>query len=183
MKNYYRNIAYWLARPRRFFPYVFGFMLAQAWWGEMFNPHGPVETDPGQILQFGALMRQGLARHLNDTMTIDYVRVTLADAGLRGLLPNEPWNQRQKSLPHTGAIVNAALGGAAMELMSVIANLQDGELSVEQAQAAASKGMLTGMRALKGLLLENAKKTEEFARKLGERKPSRETDENAPIAR
>jgi hypothetical protein len=167
MKSYYRNIAFWLARQRHFFPYLFGFIIAQAWWGKVFNPHAPVESKPEQILQYGTLMRQGLARHVSDAMTIDYVRTILVDAGFTGLLPDQPWKQRQESpAPFTNNIVNAALGGAAMELMSVIAKSPSSKLSMEQAQAVASKGMRTAMRALKRFLLENAKKIEEFARLL-----------------
>ncbi len=80
-------------------------------------------------------------------MTIDYVRTELADLGLTGFLPEQPWKREQKfSYRHTGDIVEAALGGAAMELMAAAAKAPNGELSIEQAQATMRRGMLTAMR-------------------------------------
>jgi hypothetical protein len=53
-----------------------------------------------------------------------------------------------------------------MSLMATIAKAPRGELSIEQAQAAARRGMVTAMRALRRFLLESAKKTEAFAARL-----------------
>src|SRR5262249_44318315 len=107
-----------------------------------------IETNPEQILQHGIVMRQSLARHVSDVMTIDYVRLTLADAGLTDLLPEQPWKLRQKHLSNfTGTIVDAAVGGASMELMAEINRARNNPLSINHAEAAARKGMLTGMRA------------------------------------
>jgi hypothetical protein len=168
MTNYYQNTAFWLARQRHFFPRLFGYNLIQASFRMVFNnPQGPAETKPEQVLQLGALMRQGLARYVNDTMTIDYVRATLAASGLTDLLPEQPWKPGQTHPSNfTGIIVDAAVGGAAIELAAEIIKAQNEKLPIERAEAAARKGMLTGMRTLKTFLLETAKKTELFAARL-----------------
>jgi hypothetical protein len=131
------------------------------------NPQWPVETKPEQVLQLGSLMRQGLVPYVNDTMTIDYVRTTLAASGLTDLLSEQPWKPgRTHPSNFTGFIVDAAVGGAAMELTAEIIKAQNQKLPIERAEAAARKGMLTGMRTLKTFLLETAKKTELFAARL-----------------
>jgi hypothetical protein len=151
MTRYYRNIAYWLAKQVHFFFDMVGFVLVQPWWWELVNPGGPVEENPEQILQYGALMRAALARYVSDTMTIDFVRGELEDAGLRGLLPAEPWKpgaRTSAASPFVGDIVDAALGGAAMAMMAARFKAPDGKLSSEQLRQAGRQGLLVGTRAI-----------------------------------
>jgi hypothetical protein len=97
------------------------YVVQLPWWVKLFNPGGPVEGDPEQILQYGTLMRQALARYMNDDMTVDFVRSVIAENGLTGLLPEIPWQNRSERSGRVaayGRIVEAALGGAAMALMA-----------------------------------------------------------------
>jgi hypothetical protein len=158
LQRYFCNVGFWLAEQTHWYPAVIYYVSQLAWWRKLIDPGGPVEQQPERILEYGTLMRQALARYISDDMSVDFVRTIMERSGLSGLLPDRPWQGRTANagLRSYGRIVEAALGGAAMELMAADARASLHDAQRTEIRKIALEGLHTGLRALGGLLIVEA---------------------------
>jgi hypothetical protein len=167
LQAYYVNTAVWLAKSLHYWWFV-DIVLALPWWWELFDPGGPVESDPSKVLQYGALMRQELARYVRDALTVDWIRGALRAEGLGHLVAAREGSaprQADAAAHYRGDIIAAVLGGATLAMMRARRDPAN-RLDRREAEAAAHSGMLAGLHALGGLVRRYSEQSEALAASL-----------------
>jgi hypothetical protein len=164
MQDFFVNTAFWLARSIHW-SWLLDYVLALPLWVEVFDPGGPIERDPWQILRYGTLMRQELARYVRDAITVESIGEALRVEGLVDVLLMRGESRAGRLASYSDDIVASVLGGAALEMIRARSVKSKGLDQMSEARAARD-GMITGRRALGGLLRHQSEESAALAAKL-----------------
>jgi len=154
IETYYRNIAYWIARPR-----ILGLMFPALAWAALtsqplnmiVNPTGSYRYD--DIVRIGALGLESVHRYLPPCSVVVLLWQYLVEGPVR-VLPPDPWagpsDHGDPVFVDPTALVQATLGGAVVALARERAEIEGlpAEEAVRSLRQVAARGVTHGLREL-----------------------------------